>query len=136
MSILLADKWKQLDSEEKQHFFDEAEKLKNLHQLQHPNYKFNPKAKRIGMKKSIARLEPLTRVPGGQPQEEFTVNLPELSEENNQVSIHNLGQEQNIIIQPVDSVPMPIPPEQTTTTQIIPLPEADQTITTSVVELE
>ena len=30
----------------------------NLHQIQHPNYKYTPKARRMGMKKSMARIDP------------------------------------------------------------------------------
>ena len=138
VSKLLAEKWKKLDSEEQQKFFSEAEKLKNLHQLQHPNYKFNPKTKRIGMKKSVARLEPLTRVTaitesgGAAAAQEFTVNLPDSSED---IAIHNLSNDQNIIIQPVN-LDSPPPTTSQPLPQIIPIPEADQTITTSVVELE
>ena len=43
VSKLLADKWKSLPPEEHRKWYGEAERLKNLHQLQHPNYKYNPK---------------------------------------------------------------------------------------------
>ena len=85
MSKMLAGQWKQLDSAEQQKYFNEAERLKNLHQLQHPNYKFNPKAKRMGMKKSVSRLEPLTRVsqPAAPRVQEnyYTVNVPDSASE-------------------------------------------------------
>ena len=145
MSKMLAGQWKQLDSAEQQTYFNEAERLKNLHQLQHPNYKFNPKARRMGMKKSVARLEPLTRVSppaaatSSPPEDaqDFTVNIPDSASEDvvrynsEDLAIHNLSSDQNnIVIQPVDSISsQPLP-------QIIPIPEADQTFTTSVVELE
>ena len=37
---MLAQQWKVLDEEQKSHFYTEAEHLKNLHQLQHPDYKY------------------------------------------------------------------------------------------------
>ena len=39
VSKMLADKWKTLNQEQKQVFYTEADHLKNLHQLQHPDYK-------------------------------------------------------------------------------------------------
>ena len=57
VSRLLADKWKSMTSEEQAPFYLEAEKLKSAHQLQHPNYKYSPKARRLGMKKSVAKLD-------------------------------------------------------------------------------
>jgi hypothetical protein len=36
---MLADQWKILTDEQKQGFYGEAERLKSLHQLQHPDYK-------------------------------------------------------------------------------------------------
>ena len=58
VSKVLAEKWKAMDTESQQHYYQEAERLKNLHQIQHPNYKYNPKARRMGMKKSMARIDP------------------------------------------------------------------------------
>ena len=147
MSKMLAGQWKQLDSAEQQKYFNEAERLKNLHQLQHPNYKFNPKAKRMGMKKSVSRLEPLTRV--SQPatprvqENYYTVNVPDSASEASEdvvrynaedIAIHNLSSDQNIAIQPADSIPSTAPSQPLP--QIIPIPGADQTFTTSIVELE
>ena len=39
VSKILAEEWKKLGEEEKKKYSDEAERLKSLHQLQHPNYK-------------------------------------------------------------------------------------------------
>merc|ERR1712004_719732 len=127
VSKMLAGQWKQLDSAEQQTYFNEAERLKNLHQLQHPNYKFNPKARRMGMKKSVARLEPLTRVSppaaatSSPPEaQDLTVNIPDSASEDvvrynsEDLAIHNLSSDQNSI----PSQPLP---------QIISIPEADQT---------
>ena len=129
------------------YYFNEAERLKNLHQLQHPNYKFNPKAKRMGMKKSVSRLEPLTRVsqPAAPRVQEnyYTVNVPDSASEASEdvvrynaedIAIHNLSSDQNIAIQPADSIPSTAPSQPLP--QIIPIPGADQTFTTSIVELE
>jgi len=147
VSKMLAGQWKQLDSAEQQKYFNEAERLKNLHQLQHPNYKFNPKAKRMGMKKSVSRLEPLTRVsqPAAPRVQEnyYTVNVPDSASEASEdvvrynaedIAIHNLSSDQNIAIQPADSIPSTAPSQPLP--QIIPIPGADQTFTTSIVELE
>ena len=149
VSKMLAGQWKQLDSAEQQKYFNEAERLKNLHQLQHPNYKFNPKAKRMGMKKSVSRLEPLTRV--SQPatprvqENYYTVNVPDSASEASEdvvrynaedIAVHNLSSDQNIAIQPADSIPAPSTAPSQPLPQIIPIPGADQTFTTSIVELE
>lgn len=40
VSKMLADKWKTLNQEQKQIYYTEADHLKNLHQLQHPDYKW------------------------------------------------------------------------------------------------
>ena len=37
---MLADEWKILTDDQKQQYYHEAERLKNLHQLQHPDYKY------------------------------------------------------------------------------------------------
>ena len=58
VSKVLAEKWKSMNSDDQQQFYQEAERLKNLHQIQHPNYKYTPKARRMGMKKSMARIDP------------------------------------------------------------------------------
>ena len=58
VSKVLAEKWKAMDTEGQGPYYQEAERLKNLHQIQHPNYKYNPKARRMGMKKSMARIDP------------------------------------------------------------------------------
>merc|ERR1712080_710996 len=57
VSKLLAEKWKSLPSEQQQEYYQEAERLKNLHMLQHPNYKYTPKSRRLGTKKSVAKLD-------------------------------------------------------------------------------
>ena len=103
----------------------------------------------MGMKKSVARLEPLTRVSppaaatSSPPEDaqDFTVNVPDSASEDvvrynsEDLAIHNLSSDQNIVIQPVDSIPSQ-PVQSQPLPQIIPIPEADQTFTTSVVELE
>ena len=55
VSKLLADEWKKLPEEEKQKYIVEAERLKNLHQIQHPNYKYSPKARKQGRMKLSPR---------------------------------------------------------------------------------
>ena len=59
VSKLLADKWKSLPQDEQYKWYNEAERLKNLHLMQHPNYKYNPKSrpKKLSMKQSVARLD-------------------------------------------------------------------------------
>lgn len=59
VSKILAEKWKSMTPEEQSPFYEESERLKNLHLVQHPNYKYSPKHKRIGMKKSVAKLDPI-----------------------------------------------------------------------------
>ena len=51
VSKVLAEKWKSMTTEDQHQYYQEAERLKNLHQIQHPNYKYNPKARRMGMKR-------------------------------------------------------------------------------------
>ena len=60
VSKLLADKWKMMSDAEKSRWYNEQERMKNLHQLQHPNYKYNPKMrpKKLSMKQSVARIDP------------------------------------------------------------------------------
>ena len=60
VSKLLADKWKMMSDAEKSRWYTEQERMKNLHQLQHPNYKYNPKMrpKKLSMKQSVARIDP------------------------------------------------------------------------------
>ena len=43
---MLADEWKTLDDNKKQRFYQEAEHLKNLHQIQFPDYKYSPRARK------------------------------------------------------------------------------------------
>ena len=101
----------------------------------------------MGMKQSVSRLEPLTRV--SQPatprvqENYYTVNVPDSASEASEdvvrynaedIAIHNLSSDQNIAIQPADSIPSTAPSQPLP--QIIPIPEADQTFTTSIVELE
>ena len=47
VSKMLADEWKTLTEEQKQQYYFEAERLKGLHQLQHPGYKYSPKARKM-----------------------------------------------------------------------------------------
>ena len=42
----LSEQWKRLSEEEKRHYYREQEHLKELHKLQHPDYKFSPKTVR------------------------------------------------------------------------------------------
>ena len=58
VSKMLAEKWKAMDEGEKQQYYQESERLKNLHQLQHPFYKYSPKPRKLGMKKSVAKTMP------------------------------------------------------------------------------
>ena len=39
----LSEQWKRLSEEEKRHYYREQEHLKELHKLQHPDYKYSPK---------------------------------------------------------------------------------------------
>eukprot|EP00095_Tigriopus_kingsejongensis_P009626 maker-scaffold94_size379870-snap-gene-0.12 protein:Tk09626 transcript:maker-scaffold94_size379870-snap-gene-0.12-mRNA-1 annotation:"hypothetical protein L798_11659" len=53
VSKMLADEWKTLPSERKQVFYQESEHLKNLHQLQHPDYKYSPRARKNVKKPAV-----------------------------------------------------------------------------------
>eukprot|EP00092_Neocalanus_flemingeri_P016630 GFUD01017991.1.p1 GENE.GFUD01017991.1~~GFUD01017991.1.p1 ORF type:complete len:2163 (+),score=717.19 GFUD01017991.1:64-6552(+) len=46
VSQALSDQWRSLSEVDRSQFYKEAEHLKNLHRLQHPNYKFSPKTVR------------------------------------------------------------------------------------------
>ena len=50
---MLADDWKRMGDEDKQKFYQEAEHLKNLHQLQFPDYKYSPRARKGTVRKLI-----------------------------------------------------------------------------------
>ena len=65
VSKLLADKWKMMSDAEKSRWYSEQERMKSLHQLQHPNYKYNPKMrpKKLSMKQSVARIDPTLAPP-------------------------------------------------------------------------
>ena len=76
----------------------------------------------MGMKKSVSRLEPLTRVsqPAAPRVQEnyYTVNVPDSALEASEdvvrynaedIAIHNLSSDQNIAIQPADSIPSTAP---------------------------
>ena len=143
VSKLLAEKWRAMEQTEKHKFYIEAERLKNLHQLQHPNYKYAPKPRRIGMKQSMALTSPIPKtsnasnisniqnvpnISNSTESQEFTINIPDSASED--ISVHNVTNDQNIIIQPVTSAASEQPQPQ-----IIPIPEADQTFTTSIVDL-
>uniref|UniRef100_A0A2M4BFQ4 Putative alpha-protein kinase 1 n=1 Tax=Anopheles marajoara TaxID=58244 RepID=A0A2M4BFQ4_9DIPT len=43
----LGQRWKQLSPEERQPFIDEAERLRQLHTREYPNYKYRPKKKQV-----------------------------------------------------------------------------------------
>ena len=103
----------------------------------------------MGMKQSVSRLEPLTRV--SQPatprvqENYYTVNVPDSASEASEdvvrynaedIAIHNLSSDQNIAIQSAESNQAPSTAPSQPLPQIIPIPEADQTFTTSIVELE
>ena len=140
VSKLLAEKWRALDQTEKQKFYVEAERLKNLHQLQHPNYKYAPKPRRIGMKQSVTLASPMPKISNSisnasniSESQEFTINIPDSASED--ISVHNVTNDQNIIIQPVTASTASEMQPQQPQPQIIPIPEADQTFTTSIVDL-
>ena len=42
-SKALSEQWKRLSDEEKGHYYREQDQLKELHKLQHPDYKYSPK---------------------------------------------------------------------------------------------
>ena len=46
MSKLLAEEWHKLEEGEKKKFYNQAEYLRKLHQEQHPDYKYSPKARK------------------------------------------------------------------------------------------
>jgi len=46
VSQALSDQWRSLSEVDRSQFYKEAEHLKNLHKLQHPDYKFSPKSVR------------------------------------------------------------------------------------------
>jgi len=43
---MLAEQWKTMSDGDKAKYYQEANYLKNLHQLQHPDYKYSPKARK------------------------------------------------------------------------------------------
>merc|ERR1719445_488620 len=43
VSQVLSEQWKRLSDEEKGHYYREQDQLKELHKLQHPDYKYSPK---------------------------------------------------------------------------------------------
>ena len=43
----LADQWKTLPEAERAEYYKDAEHLKALHKIQHPEYKFSPKVKNV-----------------------------------------------------------------------------------------
>lgn len=45
ISKRLGIEWNRLEAKEKKHFYDEAQKLKEEHRKNHPNYKYHPKRK-------------------------------------------------------------------------------------------
>ena len=46
VSKLLAEEWHKLEEAEKKKFYNQAEYLRKLHQEQHPDYKYSPKARK------------------------------------------------------------------------------------------
>ena len=46
VSKLLAEEWHKLEEGEKKKFYNQAEILRKLHQEQHPDYKYSPKARK------------------------------------------------------------------------------------------
>ena len=40
---ILSENWKSMSDEERSQFYKEAEHLKSLHKIQHPDYKYAPK---------------------------------------------------------------------------------------------
>lgn len=46
VSKLLAEEWNKLGESEKKKWYNEAEELKRKHQIQHPDYKYSPKARK------------------------------------------------------------------------------------------
>ena len=63
VSKMLADQWKELTDEEKQKYYQDAEHLKNLHQLQHPDYKYSPRARTKKKGSASAYQTPMTISP-------------------------------------------------------------------------
>ena len=76
VSKLLADKWKMMSDAEKSRWYSEQERMKSLHQLQHPNYKYNPKMrpKKLSMKQSVARIDPTLAPPMSHSELKFRKN--------------------------------------------------------------
>ena len=70
----LSEQWKRLGEEEKRHYYREQEHLKELHKLQHPDYKYSPKMVRPSSLSAPAPSPP--PVSPNQPPEDLEPNQP------------------------------------------------------------
>merc|ERR1719414_1454773 len=54
VSKMLSPQWKKLSDQHKQAYYVEAERLKSLHQMQHPDYKYSPRSRKTASKQQKA----------------------------------------------------------------------------------
>ena len=72
VSKLLAEEWHKLEETEKKKFYNQAEYLRKLHQEQHPDYKYSPKARKPRVSPRSSRDEkqlPTPAIAGAVPME-------------------------------------------------------------------
>uniref|UniRef100_T1GQV9 HMG box domain-containing protein n=1 Tax=Megaselia scalaris TaxID=36166 RepID=T1GQV9_MEGSC len=60
ISKQLGQKWRELSDDEKQPFVIEADKLRKLHSIEYPDYKYRPKKKNPGSKSAAAQSSSLS----------------------------------------------------------------------------
>ena len=70
VSQVLSDKWKAMSGEEKSVYYNEAEHLKNLHKIQHPDYKYTPKVSKQESPKPSTIISPASSTPNKQTPED------------------------------------------------------------------
>ena len=73
----LSEQWKGLGEDEKRHYYREQEHLKELHKLQHPDYKYSPKM--VPRPSSLASAPAAPSPPPvspNQPPEDLEPNQP------------------------------------------------------------
>ena len=72
----LSEQWKGLGEDEKRHYYREQEHLKELHKLQHPDYKYSPKMVPRPSSLASAPAPSPPPVSPNQPPEDLEPNQP------------------------------------------------------------